>query len=243
MTTFAVVTPTIGSQYLATCIESLKGQDCLHYVIADGRSSWGPVQEICQKHIHPNLRVSYLHENVGKTGGDWYGHRIYAAASFLVNEDVICYLDEDNWVNAYYIQAFEKALHNHEWAFTLRNIHDKNGEELCPDNCESLGKWPIYGHEVNGYHIDTSCFAIPRHIAVRIGHAWYGQYAADRQFFANLSKYFPNSACTMKHTVCYRLDGNPKSVKKEFFEQGNEKTTQVYGDQFPWHEQTLTFPL
>ena len=236
MTTFAVITPTVGSQYLGECIESLKGQDCKHYIVADGANYWTSVQNIVQKHNHPSLRAIYLQENIGKAGGDWYGHRVYAAASFLVNEDVLCYLDEDNWVNSYYIRAFEKALHDHEWAFTLRNIHGKDGKYLCPDDCESLGLWPIYGHAQNGFHIDTSCFAIPRDIAVQIGHAWYGQYAADRQFFYNLKARFPHFACTKKHTVCYRLDGNPKSVKKEFFEAGNDEVKKTYGDSFPWHD-------
>lgn len=242
MTTFAVVTPTVGSQYLQECIQSLVGQDCKHYLVADGRECWTAVQHIARHNEHPGLRTIYLQENVGKAGGDWYGHRVYAAASFLVNEDVICYLDEDNYVNNYYIRAFEVALHDHQWAYTLRNVVSKTGEFLCPDNCESLGRWPIYGHEQNGFHIDTSCFAVPRAIAVQIGHAWYGQYAADRQFFANLKHHFPNFKCTMKHTLNYRLDGNPKSVKKEFFEQGNEEVKKLYpNEDFPWLDQTLSF--
>jgi hypothetical protein len=241
MTTFAVITPTVGSQYLGECIESLKGQDCKHYIVVDGEKHLAPAQHIMRQHTHENLRLIFLQENVGKAGGDWYGHRVYAAASFLVNEDVLCYLDEDNYVNGYYIRAFEYSLHNHQWAYTLRNIVSKDGEFVCPDNCESLGKWPIYGNEANGHHIDTSCFAVPRSIAVQIGHAWYGQYAADRQFFQNLKHHFPNFACTMKHTLNYRLDGNPKSVKKEFFEAGNVETEKLYGEQFPWHEVIQSF--
>jgi hypothetical protein len=84
------------------------------------------------------------------------------------------------------------------------------------------------------FHIDTSSFAIKRDVAVRIGHAWYGQWGADRQFFYNLKQSFPNFTCTNNHTLCYRLDGNPNSVTQEFFEKGNEIQKQNYDEEFPW---------
>ena len=34
--------------------------------------------------------------------------------------------------------------------------------------------------------------------------------------------------------MCYRLDGNPNSVTKEFFDQGNDVNKQKYGGEFPW---------
>jgi hypothetical protein len=236
MTTFAVITPTIGSDYLKQCIQSLEKQNCIHHLFVDGNQYIEKVHNIVGPIIHKNLRIHYIQDNIGKAGGNWYGHRIYAAASFLVNQDVICYMDEENWANSYYIQGFERALHNHQWAYTLRTIYSKEGEEVCPDNCESLGKWPVYGLG-DRYHIDTSCFAIPRTVAVQVGHSWYGQYAADRQFFANLKHHFPNFNCTKKHTVNYRLEGSETSVTKEFFEAGNKKIQEIYGDkEYPWHE-------
>jgi hypothetical protein len=121
-----------------------------------------------------------LEENVGK---GWYGHRVYAACSFLVNADVICYLDEDNCIEPDHIEKLVRKLEEgYDWVYYLRNIHGKEGEFLCEDNCEDLGKWPVYFNpEV--HHIDTSCFAVRRDIAVRVGHAWYGQCGADKQFF------------------------------------------------------------
>ena len=84
------------------------------------------------------------------------------------------------------------------------------------------------------FHIDTSSFAVKRDVAVRIGHAWYGQWGADRQFFSNLSMHFPKFDCTHAHTLCYRLDGNPNSVTKNFFDQGNKVMKEKYGEKFPW---------
>ena len=86
------------------------------------------------------------------------------------------------------------------------------------------------------HHIDTSSFAIKRDIAVRIGHAWYGQWGADRQFYQALSTHFPNYDCTNAHTLCYRLDGNSNSVKADFFESGNAINSTKYNGSFPWKE-------
>lgn len=236
MTTFAVITPTIGTPHLAQCIQSLKDQDCIHHLFVDGAIHFDRISKIADQYGGKNLRMNILHDNVGKAGGNFYGHRVYAAASYLVNQDVLCYLDEDNWVNSFFIRAYEEALRGVQWAYTLRTIYSKEGEELCQDNCESLGKYPIYGDPSKGYHIDTSCFAIPRALAVRLGPAWYGQYAADRQFFQNLIHHFPTMGCTGRHTVHYRLDGNPNSVTQEFFERGNALTKQHYGDSYPWEK-------
>ena len=82
------------------------------------------------------------------------------------------------------------------------------------------------------HHIDTSSFAVKRDVAVRIGHAWYGQWGADRQFFTNLKQNFPKFACTNTHSLCYRLDGNPNSVNKEFFDS-KVKFLEKWGSKLP----------
>ena len=228
----AVVTPTIGSKTLKECINSVDKQtydDLVHYVYIDGDQYTDTVYEdiVCA----PKVRTVRLEENVGK---GWYGHRVYAACGFLVNADVICYLDEDNWLEPNHVETLvEKIKAGADWAYSLRKIVDKDGEYLCEDNCESLGKWPVYfNSEV--HHIDTSCFGVRRDVAVHIGHSWYGQWGADRQFFNTIKKAFPKYDCTNVYTSCYRLDGNPNSVTKEFFEQGNEINKQKYNGEFPW---------
>ena len=228
----AVVTPTIGNEKLLDCLASVDAQtykDIIHYIFIDGKEY--------EKHVWYQLegatkvKTIRLEENVGR---GWYGHRVFAACSFLVNADIIVYLDEDNWFEPCHVKKLvDKINEGNDWAYSLRKIYDKDGNFLCEDNCESLGRWPVYfNNEV--FHIDTSSFAIKRDVAVRIGHAWYGQWGADRQFFSNLSKHFPKFDCTNAHTLCYRLDGNPNSVSKEFFDQGNEVMQQKYGNNFPW---------
>ena len=228
----AVVTPTIGSEHLEQCVESVRKQtyeNHIHYVVKDGMS----VKVPSYMNLLPDVKFITLDENVGK---GWYGHRVYAACSFLVNADVICYLDEDNWIEPNHIEEVVKTLERgNDWCYSLRNIVDKNGEFICEDNCESLGRWPVYFNP-QVHHIDTSCFAVRRDIAVRIGHAWYGQWGADRQFFTNIKNHFSKWECTTKYTTNYRLDGNEGSVTKEFFDKGNQTSKEKYGETYPWTE-------
>ena len=91
MTTFAVITPTIGTEHLAQCILSVRDQDCRHYIVVDGKEHSRAINDVLMRvGLTDQIRIIWLEENIGK---GWYGHRAYAAASFLVNEDVLCYLD------------------------------------------------------------------------------------------------------------------------------------------------------
>lgn len=233
----AVVTPTVNAKQLIQCVQSVQNQtykDLTHYVFIDGKQFREGVVEFTTG--LPNIQHVHLDENVGK---GWYGHRVYAACSFLVNADVICYLDEDNWMDVHHVEDLVSVLEKgNDWAYSLRKIYDKEGKLLCEDNCESLGKWPVY-FDPGTFHIDTSCFAVRRDVAVRIGHAWYGQWGADRQFFNAIKQHFPKYDCTRKHSLNYRLDGNPNSVTKDFFEQGNEFYTRKYNGKFPWIEESI----
>jgi len=231
----AVVTPTIGSEYLQQCVNSVDKQtyeNLNHYIFVDGAQYEEKVNDTIQGAT--KVKTIRLEENVGK---GWYGHRVYSACSFLVNADVICYLDEDNWFDPCHVEKLVKKIEaGNDWAYSLRKIYDKNGDYLFEDNCESLGKWPVYFDD-QVFHIDTSSFAVKRDVAARIGHAWYGQWGADRQFFANLKQHFPRFECSNTHTLCYRLDGNDNSVKSDFFVGGNEKMEAKYGKDFPWKKQ------
>ena len=235
----AVVTPTIGAKTLSKCIQSVEAQtyeNLTHYVFLDGEEEhgdkiWNQLQGASK------VKTIRLEENVGK---GWYGHRVYAACSFLVNADVICYLDEDNWIEPNHVEKLVEVLkEGNDWAYSLRKIYDKEGNYLCEDNCESLGKWPVYFND-SVHHIDTSSFAIRRDVAVTIGHAWYGQWGADRQFFTNLKRNFTKYECSNEYSLCYRLDGNPNSVTHEFFQNGNEVVEKKYGENYPWLKRVKT---
>lgn len=237
--TFAVITPTIGTDELRRCILSLRGQDCTHYIVMDGQENTAKINNILMgAGVTQQTKIIYLENNVGK---GWYGHRVYAAASFLVNEDVLCYMDEDNWAEPNYIEEFKRVLNKQPWAYTLRKIVDAKGDYICDDNCESLGHWPVVG-EPNRYHIDTGCFAVPRSLAVKVGHNWYGQWGADRQFFAALKSAAPTFGCTTVHTLNYRLGGETNLASQNMFLRGNQLASELYKGVFPWHQNERTQP-
>jgi glycosyltransferase involved in cell wall biosynthesis len=231
----AVVTPTIGSEHLNQCIESVQNQtygNLTHYLFLDGQEHYEKIHPAIYKNAgKKTIKTIQLEENVGK---GWYGHRVYAACSFLVNADVICYLDEDNWYDPNHVQSLVEKMEsgNYDWVYSFRKIYDKDGEFICEDNCESLGKWAVYVNP-SIYHIDTSSFGVRRSVAIAVGHSWYGQWGADRQFFSTLKHHFPKFDGTREYTCNYRLDGNPNSVTKDFFIQGNQITLEKYGE-YPW---------
>lgn len=232
----AVVTPTIGSDTLKKCIDSVQNQtyeNLTHYIFYDGNDYLDKIntQVFWNSEKKPISKI-ILEENVGK---GWYGHRVYAACSFLVNADVICYLDEDNWFEENHVESLVKTLMlGNDWAYSLRKIHDKEGNFLCNDDCESLGKWPVFFDD-NVFHIDTSSFAVRLNVAVAAGHTWFAQWGADRQFFNAIKKHFPKYDCSGEYSLSYRLDGNPNSVTKEFFDQGNEHNKNKYNSNLPWN--------
>jgi hypothetical protein len=83
------------------------------------------------------------------------------------------------------------------------------------------------------YLIDTSSFCFKREFIQQTCHLWHFGWGGDRRYFYTVkggAKYDTNG----KHTLCYRLDGNPKSVTKEFFETGNKTQEAYYGGNYPW---------
>ena len=243
MISVAIVTPSIGAKTLQKTVESIKKQthtNIVHHIFVDGKENLNKVESIlADSNTNKYTSVNVIQENIGK---GWYGHRVYAACSFLVNQDCIIYLDEDNWLEPDHVETMvERIEEGNDWAYSLRKIYKRDETYFCDDNCESLGKWPTYFDE-NTYHIDTSCFIVRRDVAVSVGHSWYGQWGADRQFFSAVSRYFPNFACSNRHTLCYRLGGNEGSVTENFFINGNKMQLEKYGseEEYPWLKKEYT---
>lgn len=235
MKSVTVVIPTTGSATLEKAIASVKSQmfpNIRCWVVIDGPNYVAQTLSITQK--FPDIDIMAIPENTGANG--FYGHRIYAATSFLINTDYVSFLDQDNWMNPEHVTTLvdnceRKSL---DWSYSLRSIHDKDGNYLLDDNCESLGKWPIYLSDQH-HLVDTSCYCVKKEVITRVGGAWYAGWGGDRQFYQTISHYFPKFGTTGRHSLCYRLDGNTGSVNREFFENGNMLMNKKYPNGYPWH--------
>lgn len=232
-----VVIPTTGSATLEQAIQSVLAQTFIGttcWVVIDGPQFSSAARSITNK--YPFVKVLELPENTG--ADNFYGHRIYAAVGYLFNADYILYLDQDNWLDSTHVETMVNHIEKtgDDWVYSLRKIHDKNGKFLADDNCESLGKWPAWIRE-DVHLIDTSCWCIKQDVIVRISGAWYNKWGGDRLFLKAMAQHFPKWSCTGKHTLNYRLDGNPGSVTADFFEKGNAAMLEKYPTGFPWHNQ------
>ena len=236
-----IVIPTTGSPLLEQSLTSAVNQTWVHsrtLVVIDGpnfvQSSLNIINTVRQNNPNRVIDVLELPTNTGANG--WYGHRIYAAIGFLVDEPWIFYLDQDNWYDTSHVKSqIQSCEKNHwSWSYSLRKICDPSGKYLLDDNCESLGLWPTF-LDPNSHLVDTSSFCVSRDAVTKIGQAWYAGWGGDRQFYANISHFFPNYGCSGKYTLNYRLAGNPGSVTQDFFIQGNAIQEQKYPNKnWPW---------
>jgi glycosyltransferase involved in cell wall biosynthesis len=234
----AVITPTTCSETLRRALQSVREQTYVnvkHVVVIDGSEHFSAAEYMLDPALDRQT-IIYLPDNVGRNG--FYGHRIYAAFSFLTNEDIICFLDQDNWYDSDHVESLVETItrNKFDWAYSLRKIRDKSGELICHDNCESLGKWPIFADAGNGYLVDTSCYAFTRDYLQKVGGAWCHGWGGDRRFLNIITRQLGNTnyGCSGRYTLNYRLDGNEGSVKPEFFLQGNKVTEDFYGKDYPW---------
>ena len=234
--TATVIIATTGVPELKSAIKSVLEQTyptkC--YVVSDGIKNHSRTRMIVEDFSdRKNIETCYLPINVGADG--FYGHRVYAAFTHLIDTEYVLYLDHDNMLDSDHVQTCIDLIEKDklDWCYSLRKIIDKEGNYLCNDDCESLGKWPTY----HGVHLtDTNTFCIKTEVAIKLCQVWHMKWGADRVFPSAMSQHFPNFDCTGKYTSNYRVDGNPGSVNKEFFENGNKIMTERYNGVFPWRK-------
>ena len=229
-----VITPSVASKKLKDAVESVKSQTypCKHLVVLDGPDIYTDIKQ------DDKLNIVKLTENTGANG--FNGQRIYAAYPHLVNSEYIAFLDEDNWYQPDHIETLVKTIerHNLDFAYSLRQIYNPEKKYLCNDDCESLGKWEIFMSRKSPhgkqYLIDTSAFLFKRDFIQKTCHLWHsGAWGEDRRYYYAVkdhARYDTNG----KYTLCYRLDGNPNSVTKEFFDAGNKTQFDYYEGKYPW---------
>lgn len=234
--TATVIIPTTGNKQVCDAIDSVLAQTyptkCL--LVCDGDDFRGKVMTIASERLgNSNLEVCYLPENVGANG--FYGHRVYAAFTHLVNTDYVLYLDQDCWFDTNHVKTCVETIEKNklDWSYSLRKIYNKDNEFICTDDCESLGKWQAW---TQTHHIDTNSYCLSTKIAVRLASAWHGGWGQDRVFLSTLFQHFTKFDCTGEYTSNYRVDGNAGSVTGDFFLQGNEVMNKQYNGKFPWRK-------
>ena len=242
-----VITPTTGSDELYDALVSVHNQtydDVEHLIVVDGEQFKENANKVLNKFYdkygHSKVKKIVLPYNTG--GNGFYGHRVMAGFSHLVNHDYILFLDQDNFYKEDHVESLVNEIDKYkfEWAYSLRTIVDKEMKHICEDNCESLGRWPAWV-DSNAFLIDTSSYCFTRQFIRTYGHIWDHGWGADRRFYTIIKDHVKhnNYGCTGKHTLNYRLGGNDGSVQSEFFVEGNKHATARYGDQFPWSNQPV----
>lgn len=238
-----VITPTTGSEDVKDAVRSVSKQDIPvdHLLVCDGKKFENDVRNIQEQVLkfNPSVEVCYLPYNTG--GGGYYGHRVMAAFSHLVNHDYVLFLDQDNWYDSEHVSSLIETIESKDldWAYSLRMIYDKEKNYICDDNCESLGKWPTWVDK-NSYLIDSSSYCFKTEFLRKVGHLWDWGWGADRRFYTIVKdKLQSKYDCTGKYTLAYRLGGNEGSVTKEFFIEGNRKIWDKYSGigNYPWVRQ------
>jgi len=242
-----VITPTTGSDELYDALVSVHNQtynDVEHLIVIDGEQFKENANKVLNKFYdkygHSKVKKIVLPYNTG--GNGFYGHRVMAGFSHLVNHEYILFLDQDNFYKEDHVESLVNEIDKYkfEWAYSLRTIVDKEMKHICEDNCESLGRWSAWV-DSNAFLIDTSSYCFTRQFIRTYGHIWDHGWGADRRFYTIIKDHVKhnNYGCTGKHTLNYRLGGNDGSVQSEFFVEGNKHATARYGDRFPWSNQPV----
>lgn len=242
-----VITPTIGSPKLKDAVESVQRQtygNIEHLLVIDGSLQYGHNARLIAEDVgedNPGLITKHIRfidlpYNTGKTGGNFYGHRVYAGVPHLINADYIFFLDEDNWYEPDHVKTLVEVLdQGNDFAYSFRKIYDQDKKYIADDNCEALGKWPIYfSHNDPQYLVDTSSFAFNTKFLQKTCHFWHSGWGGDRKYLYSALAQNPKWDTSYKHTLCYRTDANPNSPDADFFINGNAEQLKHYEGKLPW---------
>ena len=240
-----VITPTIGKPELADAINSVINQtykNLKYLIVIDGPDYAADAYKMIPLQMQDRIKVVTLAENTG--GNGFYGHRVYAAFPHLINTEYICFLDEDNWFEPNHVKSLIDTIEPNrlDWAYSLRNIYTPEKNFVAQDNCESLGKWPVYwsiNNKEPQYLVDTSSYCFRTNFLKEVAHIWHHGWGGDRHFYNILTQNMKhtNYDTSGKYTLNYRLD---EQVEKKygdinFFGTGNQITERHYGG-FPWRK-------
>lgn len=227
MPSIAVVTATTGRDTLKQTIESVANQTvaCTHYIFADGDHAMWNTPKIFNG---SNLKICGLPVKTG--GNGMMNGGIIAASAYLVQEDLICWLDDDNWIEPDHIETLLAAKGDNPYAYSLRKLVEPDGKFFDYDDFESLG--------IHSGFIDLNCYLMDRQLAVQIAPLWYRTtgdlMVGDRFVYECLRQNNLSYGETGKYSVNYRL--NPKRDLRPWFFDGNIKNRAKYSGDLPWRK-------
>jgi glycosyltransferase involved in cell wall biosynthesis len=232
-----VITPTIGSKKLQDAVLSVQNQtysNLKHLIVVDGTEYFNNAVENIPFGKDSDIQILPLPYNTGANG--FYGHRIYAGVPHFLNADYVFLLDEDNWYEPDHVRTLVEVLdRGNDFAYSFRKIYSPDKTYIADDNCEALGKWPIYfSHNDPQYLVDTSSFAFNTKFLQKTCHFWHSGWGGDRRYLYSVLAQNPKWDTSHKHTLCYRTDANPNSPDADFFIKGNEQQLEHYKGKLPW---------
>jgi glycosyltransferase involved in cell wall biosynthesis len=235
-----IITPTTGASCVKQAIASVQTQtydNIQHIVVVDGPTKTNDILDEALEGAYVDLiKLPYA------TGKDQYnGHRIYGAMSYIAKGDFLCFLDQDNWFEKKHIEELVKVINaGNQWSYSLRRIVNQEGNFICNDDCESLGKWTSV---INDNFIDVNCYMIPKQAALAFSPYWYRrarhpqeQPEVDRILSPFMMQNFKTFSHTYEYSVNYRVASREDSVQGEFFLKGNQVMINKYEGKLPWRK-------
>lgn len=230
----AVVTTTNGRASLKKTVESVYNQTraCRHYIVTDGIMSLNDFAAM--KDEYQNSETLWCSQKVG--GKNLEARRLLAASSFLIKEDVIFFLNDDDWYEPDHVESLMQIIEDgNDWAYSHRKIYDEKGKYVCHDLCESLGEEHEIWNSPGEHFVETCSVACKTEMMVRLAQVyWPAGWGPDRVFYHYAKQMFPKFKGSKKATMCFTVGGNEMSVQKEFFLIGNEHMRQRYPNGMPW---------
>lgn len=228
MKSVAVVTATTGRATLKQTVQSVAAQTypCTHYVVYDGAAALSNAHVSGCLPMLQGVKEIVLPDPTG--GGAMMNGAICAAAPFLVTEDYICYLDDDNWFEPDHIETMMQAIGDKAYAYCLRKLVRPDGSFYANDDGESLGH--------HGDMVDVNCYLFKREVCAGIAPLWYktdgNVMIGDRHVWAALKAHNTPWAATGRYTVNYRISS--RWNQEGYFFLRNIQRRAQYPDGFPW---------
>lgn len=240
----AVITPSIGSNNLLSCVNSVANQslgNVRHYIFINGASHRTAVERALGEQLE-NVTLLQLPEVTGDAGVN--SNQIYGAAPFLVNADYVAYLAEDNFYEPGHLSSMVAVADHHQldWIYSLRNIVGNNGEFICEDNCDSLGFWGSWPSVES--QIDPSCYLLKYNVALEATAIWNRtgnspeNLEPDKALCRWLISHETKGFTTGAYTVNHRLNGSANSAGANYYRYGNAEMDLIYKD-LPWRNPVL----